>query len=66
MKRQTKNEKAAEDIVHALRQDNCAGMMNFSDDELKKTVLSILELWYKPVSSKKQDTSWKATRDQCS
>lgn len=66
MKRKTKNEKAAEDIIHALRQQNEVGMMNMSDDELKKTVLSILKLWYKPVYRKKDDGSWKETRNQCS
>ncbi len=66
MKRKTKNEKAAENIIKSLRRDNFAGMMCMSDQELKKTIMSILELWYKPVSRKKEDSSWKETRDQCS
>lgn len=64
MKRKTKNEKIAEDIIHSIRQANeCSEM---SDDALRKIILSILTLWYKPVPRKKEDSSWKETRNQCS
>ena len=64
MKRKTKNEKAAEDIVRSLRQDNCFDDM--SDERLTILITDILKLWYKPVPRKKDDGSWKKTRDQCS
>jgi hypothetical protein len=67
MKRKTKNEKLAEEIVHALRQIDDEDFQNLSDDILKGTVLSVINLLEpKPKSRKKIDNSWKDTRDQCS
>jgi hypothetical protein len=67
MKRKTKNEKLAEEIVHALRQTDDKDFQNLSDDILKGTVLSVINLLdYKPKPRKKKDESWKNTRDQCS
>ena len=66
MRRKSKNEKVAEDIVRSLRFANSREFKNISDDSLKGIILSVLKLWYKPVRKKEIDNSWKETRDQCS
>ena len=59
MRRKSKNEKVAEDIVRSLRFANSREFKNISDDSLKGIILSVLKLWYKPVRKKEIDNSWK-------
>ena len=70
MKRKSKYDKAAEEIVHAIRLEsrvsNNDSLSNMSDDYLKGLIVSVLKLWYKPIRRKKDDGSWKETRSQCS